>query len=420
MGKRKNSKEKILKKINKDKLRIEKDKRENIKRINKDRRTINNEWEFDDIKKSRFKDLLIGKFIGNERGFGFVEIEGREEDIFIPASSVKNAMNGDIVAVRITEEKNEGRRAEGTIAEVLQRNVKTVVGTYTKSKNFGFVVADEKKLPGDIYIPKNFRGKAKTNDKVVVEIIKYPEKDKKAEGKIIEILGNADDTNVDLLSVLRVYGYKKEFPKDVQKEANIIPQVVLNCDGRVDLRDKEIFTIDGADTKDIDDAISLEKVGDKYLLGVHIADVSNYVREGTPLDKEAVKRGTSVYLIDTVIPMLPKELSNGICSLNPNEDRNALSIDILLDNNANILNSKLYKSVIKSKMKMTYDNVYKIIELDDVPEGYEPFINTLNLMKELALKLIDRRHNEGAIDFDMPEAKIILDENDNVIEIKPY
>ena len=428
MGRKKNSKEKIIKKINKkinkDVSEAKRAKNKSYKKLLNDVNSAQSEWLGNSdnliIRNSKLKGLLIGKFVGNERGFGFVEVEGRDEDIFIPASCVKNAMNGDIVAVRITEDKAEGRRAEGTITEVLQRNVKTIVGVYTKSRNFGFVVADDKKISSDIYIPKKHRGKAKTNDKVVVQIIRYPEVDRKAEGRIVEILGKADDTNVDLLSILRVYDYKKEFPKDVQKEANMMPQVVLNANGRVDLRDKEIFTIDGADTKDIDDAISIERVGKNYLLGVHIADVSNYVREGSSLDKEAVKRGTSVYLIDTVIPMLPKELSNGICSLNPNEDRNALSIDILLDENANILNSKLYKSVIRSKKQMTYDNVYKIIELDEVQDGYEPFVGTLKLMKELALKLIDKRHCAGAIDFDMPEAKIILDENDKVVEIKPY
>ena len=428
MGRKKNSKEKIIKKINKkinkDVSEAKRAKNKSYKKLLNDVNSAQSEWLGNSdnliIRNSKLKGLLIGKFVGNERGVGCVEVDGRDEDIFIPASCVKNAMNGDIVAVRITEDKAEGRRAEGTITEVLQRNVKTIVGVYTKSRNFGFVVADDKKISSDIYIPKKHRGKAKTNDKVVVQIIRYPELDRKAEGRIVEILGKADDTNVDLLSILRVYDYKKEFPKDVQKEANMMPQVVLNANDRVDLRDKEIFTIDGADTKDIDDAISIERVGKNYLLGVHIADVSNYVREGSSLDKEAVKRGTSVYLIDTVIPMLPKELSNGICSLNPNEDRNALSIDILLDENANILNSKLYKSVIRSKKQMTYDNVYKIIELDEVQDGYEPFVGTLKLMKELALKLIDKRHCEGAIDFDMPEAKIILDENDKVVEIKPY
>lgn len=364
--------------------------------------------------------LLVGKFVGNERGFGFVEIEGRDEDIFIAPSDTKSAMHGDIVSVRVTHEKDGSRRAEGCVCDVIQRNVKTLVGVYSKSKNFGFVIPDNRKLSEDIYIPKSARGKAKNNDKVVVEIIRYPEKDKKAEGRVIEVLGNANDANVDLISILRVYGYKKEFPKDVQKEADLMPQVVRSVDNRVDLRDKEIFTIDGADTKDIDDAISLEKINNQYLLGVHIADVSNYVRDGSALDKEAVKRGTSVYLIDTVIPMLPKELSNGICSLNPNEDRYALSIDIWLDENANILKSKLYKSVICSKKKMTYDDVFRVIEKDEVPEGYEPFVDTLKLMKELALKLIEKRHAEGAIDFDVPETKILLDENDKVLDIKPY
>ena len=241
MSRKKNSKEKVVKEINKDVSRARKTKNKSYKRVLEDIGNVQSTFEpskkFLDKSKITSKNLLVGKFIGNERGFGFVEIEDREEDIFIPASSVKNAMNGDIVAIRISNDKSEGRRAEGTVVDVLQRNVKTVVGVYTKSKNFGFVVADDKKLSADIYIPKNARGKAKTNDKVVVEITRYPEKDKKAEGRIVEILGKADDTNVDLLSILRVYGYKKEFPKDVQKEANMMPQVVLNIDGRVDLRD---------------------------------------------------------------------------------------------------------------------------------------------------------------------------------------
>ncbi|MBO5180007.1 MAG: ribonuclease R [Clostridia bacterium] len=363
-------------------------------------------------------NLQIGTFIANEKGFGFIEIEGEAEDIFVAPEYVKSAMNGDIVSFRVIEAPKDGMRAEGKIVDVLKRNVKVVVGTYQKSKNFGFVVVDDSKIE-DIYIPKNLRGKAKNNDKVVVQIVKYPENNKSAEGKIIEILGKADDTNVDLISVLRMYDLKQTFPKVVQTEVKDIPQVIHGIDGRVDLRDKEIFTIDGADTKDIDDAISLSKNGDNYLLGVHIADVSTYVRENTPLDKEASKRGTSVYLIDTVIPMLPKELSNGICSLNPNVDRYALSIDMEIDKYGNVINKKIYKSVICSKMQMTYDNVYKVVEEDEVPAGYEKFKNTLLLMKELALILINKRKSKGAIDFEIPEAKILLDENDKVIEIKP-
>lgn len=375
----------------------------------------------DEFKGNKFsKGIIIGKFIGNERGFGFVEIVGMKEDIFIPAKDINGAMNGDFVEIRITEEKTEGRRAEGRVIEILQRNVRTVVGVYMRSKDFGFVVADDKKLSSDIYIAKKYRGKAKNQDKVVVEITKYPSNGKKAEGRVIEVLGKADDTNVDLLAILRAYGYKKEFSKDVQREAIDMPQKIDVDKERVDLRDKEIFTIDGADTKDIDDAVSLEKIGNKYLLGVHIADVSHYVKEGSALDKEAAKRGTSVYLIDTVIPMLPTELSNGICSLNPNEDRNTLSIQIWLDEDANILKSKIFKSIICSKKKMTYDDVYSVIEENEVPSGYEDFVGTLKLMKELALKLINKRHIKGAIDFDLPESKIILDENDKVISISPY
>lgn len=364
------------------------------------------------------RDLQIGTFIAHEKGFGFIEIENSTNDVFVANEYVKSAMNGDIVSFRIINEAREGKRAEGKIVDILKRNVKVVVGTYQKSKNFGFVVVDDSKID-DIYISKKCAGKAKNNDKVVVQIVRYPENGKSAEGKIVEILGKADDTNVDLISILRMYDLKTNFPKAVQNEAKNIPQVIHDIEGRVDLRDKEIFTIDGNDTKDIDDAVSLSMKGKNYLLGVHIADVSTYVRENTPLDKEASKRGTSVYLIDTVIPMLPKELSNGICSLNPNVDRYALSIDIEIDKEGNIVDRKIYKSVICSKMQMTYDDVYDIVEKNKVPNGYENFIDTLKLMKELALLLIEKRSKNGAIDFELPESKILLDENDKVIEIKP-
>ncbi len=371
------------------------------------------------MRKNKKFDLMEGTFLGNERGFGFVKIEGREDDIFIPPKSTASAIHGDIVLVKIVEECIDDKRAEGRVVEVVKRNTKTIIGTYQKSNKFGFVIPDDKKIFVDIYIPKKYTNKTKNNDKVIVEITKYPTYAGNPEGKIIENLGKLNDSKVDLISVLRTYDYKKEFPKNVQKEASQIPQVVRNVNERVDLRDKEIFTIDGADTKDIDDAISLEKIDDKYLLGVHIADVSYYVQAGSLLDKEAAKRGTSVYLLDTVIPMLPKELSNGICSLNEVEDRNTLSIDILLDKDANIIESKVYKAVINSKKKMTYDNVYKVIELNEVPNGYEKHVDTLLLMKELAVKLIKKRNEEGAIDFSIPESKIILDENQKAIDVVP-
>ncbi len=363
-------------------------------------------------------DFVKGKFIYNERGFGFVETDDDDKDIFIPPNMTFGSMTGDIVRVKITTPAEENHRAEGTIVDIIERKTKFLIGTFQKSKNYGFVVPDEKAMGTDIFISKKLRHKAKNGDKVVVSIKKYPEGNMSAEGEIIEVLGKSSDTNVDLISVIRAHDYKLVFPKEVNKEANSLPQVVRDIDGRVDLRDKEIFTIDGDDTKDIDDAVSLYMDGENYILGVHIADVSTYVKSGTALDKEARKRGTSVYLIDTVIPMLPRELSNGICSLNPNEDRYALSVEMKISKSGEVLESKIFKSVIKSKIQMTYNKVYDILVNNIVAEGYEPHVETLKLMEKLALILVDKKSKMGAIDFDMPEAKIILDENDAVVDIK--
>ena len=363
-------------------------------------------------------DFVKGKFIYNERGFGFVETDDDDKDIFIPPNMTFGSMTGDIVRVKITTPAEENHRAEGTIVDIIERKTKVLIGTFQKSKNYGFVVPDEKAMGTDIFISKKLRHKAKNGDKVVVSIKKYPEGNMSAEGEIIEVLGKSSDTNVDLISVIRAHDYKLVFPKEVNKEANSLPQVVRDIDGRVDLRDKETFTIDGDDTKDIDDAVSLYMDGENYILGVHIADVSTYVKSGTSLDKEARKRGTSVYLIDTVIPMLPRELSNGICSLNPNEDRYALSVEMKISKSGEVLESKIFKSVIKSKIQMTYNKVYDILVNNIVAEGYEPHVETLKLMEKLALILVDKKSKMGAIDFDMPEAKIILDENDAVVDIK--
>lgn len=363
-------------------------------------------------------DFVKGKFIYNERGFGFVETDDDDKDIFIPPNMTFGSMTGDIVRVKITTPAEENHRAEGTIVDIIERKTKVLIGTFQKSKNYGFVVPDEKAMGTDIFISKKLRHKAKNGDKVVVSIKKYPEGNMSAEGEIIEVLGKSSDTNVDLISVIRAHDYKLVFPKEVNKEANSLPQVVRDIDGRADLRDKEIFTIDGDDTKDIDDAVSLYMDGENYILGVHIADVSTYVKSGTALDKEARKRGTSVYLIDTVIPMLPRELSNGICSLNPNEDRYALSVEMKISKSGEVLESKIFKSVIKSKIQMTYNKVYDILVNNIVAEGYEPHVETLKLMGKLALILVDKKSKMGAIDFDMPEAKIILDENDAVVDIK--
>ena len=363
-------------------------------------------------------DFVKGKFIYNERGFGFVETDDDDKDIFIPPNMTFGSMTGDIVRVKITTPAEENHRAEGTIVDIIERKTKVLIGTFQKSKNYGFVVPDEKAMGTDIFISKKLRHKAKNGDKVVVSIKKYPEGNMSAEGEIIEVLGKSSDTNVDLISVIKAHDYKLVFPKEVNKEANNLPQVVRDIDGRVDLRDKEIFTIDGDDTKDIDDAVSLYMDGENYILGVHIADVSTYVKSGTALDKEARKRGTSMYLIDTVIPMLPRELSNGICSLNPNEDRYALSVEMKISKSGEVLESKIFKSVIKSKIQMTYNKVYDILVNNIVAEGFEPHVETLKLMEKLALILVDKKSKMGAIDFDMPEAKIILDENDAVVDIK--
>lgn len=364
------------------------------------------------------EDFVKGKFIYNERGFGFVETDDDDKDIFIPPNMTFGSMTGDIVRVKITTPAEENHRAEGTIVDIIERKTKVLIGTFQKSKNYGFVVPDEKAMGTDIFISKKLRHKAKNGDKVVVSIKKYPEGNMSAEGEIIEVLGKSSDTNVDLISVIRAHDYKLVFTKEVNKEAKSLPQVVRDIDGRADLRDKEIFTIDGDDTKDIDDAVSLYMDGENYILGVHIADVSTYVKSGTALDKEARKRGTSVYLIDTVIPMLPRELSNGICSLNPNEDRYALSVEMKISKSGEVLESKIFKSVIKSKIQMTYNKVYDILVNNIVAEGYEPHVETLKLMEKLALILVDKKSKMGAIDFDMPEAKIILDENDAVVDIK--
>ena len=384
------------------------------KKINEN---INNKVNYSELTSTSYE----GTFVGNARGFGFVEVEGLERDIFIAPDDTFSAMHGDKVVVRVKKEKEEGKREEGVITEILERANIEIVGTFEKSKDFGFVVADDKHFSQDIYIPKRARNKAKNNDKVIVKITSYPSKKKSVEGKIVDVLGKATDSQVDLISTIKTFNLRDEFPKEVIKEAQDIPQMIRQIDGREDLRDKEIFTIDGDDTKDIDDAVSLECTNNKYILGVHIADVSSYVLEGSELDKEAIRRGTSVYLINKVLPMLPKELSNGICSLNENEDRYALSIKIVLDKDVNIIDYKVFKSVIKSKKQMTYANVYKTVSDEiDTPEDYKPFEKTLKKMKELAVKLQERRHGNGAIDFDIPEPKLYLNEDGKAFDVKVY
>ena len=367
-------------------------------------------------------DLLQGKFIGHERGFGFVKISDDEPDIFIAKKNKKDAMSGDIVEVKIIDE-NSGNSKEGAIVQVVERNTKQVVGTFEKSRNFGFVVPDDNSLGTDIFISKTNFGKAKNHQKVVVKITKYPRKGMKAEGKIIEVLGYEDETGVDMLSIIKEYNLENEFPKNVLEEAKRVSKKEIIPDGRVDLRSKEIFTIDGEDAKDLDDAVCVDKNEDgTYTLGVHIADVSNYVQDGSLLNKEAIRRGTSVYMLDRVIPMLPTELSNGCCSLNEGKDRYAISVIMTIDSKGKVVDSNIFKSIINVTRRMNYNDVYKIIEKSDekVLEKYKDYISHFDRMKELAEILKDRRLRDGYLSLDIPETKITLDKQGKPINIEPY
>ena len=374
---------------------------------------------------SKKKQKIEGIFRANEKGYGFVEAEGMEEDLFIPSGSVNKALNGDTVQVVIFKKKEGTKRAEAKVVKIVKRDKETVVGIFQKSKNFGFVVPDDKKFGTDIFISKSKCKEAKNNDKVVAKILKYPENGKNAEGEIIEILGNVNQAGVDMLSVIKEFDLPNEFPSFVKEEAESIPQEINKEDikSRKDLRDNIIFTIDGEDAKDLDDAIHVEKLANgNYKLDVHIADVSYYVKEDSKLDKEAIKRGTSVYMFDRVIPMLPFELSNGICSLNAGKDRFALSCSMEIDSKGNVVSSEVYKSVIKVTERMTYTNVNKIINNEDeeVLSKYSKYITNFKLMEELAIILKNRRLQAGYLNLDIPESKIILDENGRVIDVKKY
>ena len=376
-------------------------------------------------KKNKKKQNIEGIFRANEKGFGFVEIENQEEDLFVPAKHVNGALNGDTVRVSITKPKEGTKKAEVKVIKIIKRERESLVGIFQANKNFGFVVPDDKRFGTDVFVSKNKCKNAKNNDKVIVKIIKYPEKGKNAEGEIIEVLGNSNQAGIDMLSVIREFDLPNEFPDFVKEEAKSISQVIDENDikNRKDLRGDTIFTIDGEDAKDLDDAINVYKNEDEnYCLDVHIADVSYYVKEGSKLDKEAIKRGTSVYMFDRVIPMLPFELSNGICSLNAGEDRFALSCSMEIDKKGNVISGDVYKSVIKVTERMSYTDVNKILNnLDEeVTKKYSKYIDNFKLMEELAIVLKQRRLGQGYLNLDIPESKIILDENGKAIEVKKY
>ena len=371
------------------------------------------------------KEFKIGTYKKNQKGFGFVKLEGQEEEIYISKENSYNALNGDTVAIKIISEKEADKKAEGKIVKIVRHEKDTVVGTFQKNRNFGFVVPDDKNFGTDIFISKSHWGKARNNHKVLVKIIKYPEKGKNAEGEIIEILGGVNEAGVDMLSLIKQYELPYKFPEEVVSEAKAFENKIneKNLEGRRDLRQDIIFTIDGEDAKDLDDAIHVEKLTNgNYRLDVHIADVSNYVREKTELDKEAYLRGTSIYMLGRVIPMLPRELSNGICSLNAGEDRFTLSCSMEITPKAKVVSSDIYKAVIRVTERMSYTDVQKILDRSDekILKRYEKYISHFDLMAELANILKDKRRENGYLNLDIPESKIILDENGVAIDVKKY
>ncbi len=374
------------------------------------------------------KDLQMatGTFIGHARGFGFVTPDAGGEDIFIPASETMGAMQKDRVLYKMLHKAEKGKKADGVIVRILERGQQRIVGTFEAgSKGYGFVVADDKKIAKDIFISRENTKGAVTGHKVVVEITDYGEDRRNPEGKVIEILGHVNDPGVDVLSVIRRYELAVEFPEEVYAEIEHLGTEVAEADkkGREDLRGLLTITIDGADAKDLDDAVSLKRLGNgNFELGVHIADVSHYVRENTALDKEAYARGTSVYLVDRVIPMLPHKLSNGICSLNPHVDRLALSCLMEVNGRGEVVSHRILESVINSDYRMTYTAVREILE-DGTPallEQYAEILPMLEDMEELRQILGEKRRKRGSVNFDLPESKIILDENGKPIDIKPY
>lgn len=370
--------------------------------------------------------LFVGKFVSHRKGFGFVESDEEfTQDLFIPKDDINGALHNDRVMAEIITPATEDRRAEGKVIKIIKREVTRVVGLFQENKSFGFVVPDDKKFNQDIFIPKRFFSGAKNDDKVVCEITVWPQENRKPEGKIIEVLGQKGERGVEIDSIIRAHGLPEEFPKKVIDEANHVADQDLRDEiaRRLDIRDLNIFTIDGEDAKDLDDAISIEELPNgNYKLGVHIADVTHYVKEKSKLDKEALKRATSVYLVDKVIPMLPKQLSNGVCSLNPFEDKLTLSCFMEIDSEGKVVNSDIAETVINSKARMTYTEVSDILEKDDekLKQTFAAQVDDFIKAEKLARILMKRRQRRGAIDFDFPEAKIILNGNGEVVDIKHY
>ena len=377
--------------------------------------------------------VLTGTFISNSKGFGFVEIEGREEDLFIPEDKTNGAFHKDIVEVALLPGR-DGKRQEAQVLKIIARGMTTIVGTFERSReNYGFVIPDNTKLAQDVFVPKEYSMGAVSGHKVVVELTDYGTDKHSPQGKVIEILGHVNDPGVDIMSIVRGYELPVEFPEKVMNQAARTAQEVSETDraGRRDLRDVVMVTIDGEDAKDLDDAVSVSFDGEKYQLGVHIADVTNYVQENSALDREALKRGTSVYLVDRVIPMLPHALSNGICSLNEGVDRLALSCLMTVDQKGEITDYEICESVINVNKRMSYRVVQELLTEDGLTEkvpqpgekDYREYAGLLPMFREmetLAGLLREKRRKRGSIDFDFPECKIYLDSEGRPTDIKPY
>ncbi|MEK4028078.1 ribonuclease R [Pseudobacillus sp. FSL P4-0506] len=367
-------------------------------------------------------NLVRGKISGHSKGFAFlVPEEQGMDDIFIPPHETNGALNGDIALVRVTSETS-GSRREGTVVRILERGKTEIVGTYTDSKHFGFVIPDDKKFASDIFIPKEAAHGAIEGHKVVVKITSYPDGRKSAEGEVIQILGHKNDPGVDIISIIYKHGLPQEFPEEVMEQANAVPETISEkeIEGRRDLREETIVTIDGADAKDLDDAVTVTKLDNgNYKLGVHIADVSYYVTEGSPIDEEAYERGTSVYLVDRVIPMIPHRLSNGICSLNPKVDRLTLSCEMEINSSGEVVSHEIFQSVIKTTERMTYSDVNDILvdKDEELRSKYAPLVPLFEDMEELAAILHKKREKRGAIDFDFKESKVIVDEDGKPVDV---
>ncbi len=380
-------------------------------------------------KKNRYRIIeekyIEGIYRKNQKGFGFVKVEGREGEIYISKENSLRALNGDRVIVEIIEEENKFKNAEGKIKKIIKHEKNTIVGTFQNRQNFGFVVPDDKALGTDIFISKSNFGKARDGHKVLVQITKYPEKGKNAEGKIIEVLGSPNQAGVDMLSLIKEYNLPSTFPEPVVEEAKRYGNKIDTQDikNRIDCRQHTIFTIDGEDAKDLDDAVRVIKLDNgNYRLDVHIADVSYYVREGSLLDKEAQIRGTSIYMLSRVIPMLPRELSNGICSLNQGEDRFTLSCSMEITPQGKTIGTEVYKGIINVSERMNYHDVQKILDKSDgnVLKKYEKYIKDFELMAELANILKNRRLEQGYLNLDIPESKIELDKEGRAIGVGKY